>query len=125
MQGDNGDERVDVHPVEERGSESRRPTFNGHPDDRHCRRCRQPIRGRRRNGYCSNRCRLADRREARRRKQLELLATINTAVATIDAAVEKLREAVEVKTKFRSRSEEGQSHPSRRDNECGSQHGGL
>jgi hypothetical protein len=90
MKGNETDERVDVHPAEERALRSRRPASNGHADHPRCRRCGGPVRGRRRNGFCSNRCRLAERREARRRNQLELLATINT-------AVEQLRATVEVK----------------------------
>jgi len=78
----------DLQPPEGRGPESRRRVLIGHPDDGRCRRCDQPIRGRRRNGYCSDRCRLADTRERQRREQLELLNAI-------EAAVQQLRESIQ------------------------------
>lgn len=53
-----------------------------------CRRCGEQIRGRRRNGYCSDRCRLADNRDAQRRKQLELLAVIDAVVQQLRAAIQ-------------------------------------
>jgi hypothetical protein len=74
----------DVHPPKDRGPQTRRQVLERHPDDRLCRRCGGPVRGRRRNGYCSDKCRLAHRREGQRRKQLELLNAI-------DATVQQLR----------------------------------
>lgn len=38
-----------------------------------CRRCGEPIKGRRRNGYCSDRCRMQDRRANERGRVDELL----------------------------------------------------
>jgi predicted nucleic acid-binding Zn ribbon protein len=38
-----------------------------------CRRCGGPINGRRRNGYCSDRCRMRNRREQNRARLAALL----------------------------------------------------
>lgn len=43
-------------------------------------RCRQPVAGRTRNGYCSDRCRVRDVRDLDRRRRLDLLDAINIAV---------------------------------------------
>lgn len=67
----------------EREPESRRRAAK----DLVCRHCGQPVQGRRTNGYCSDRCRMRDRRDEHRRKRLELLDTIS-------AAVEELRGAL-------------------------------
>lgn len=55
--------------------------------ERHCRGCSGPVRGRRRNGYCSDRCRMRAFR-AQRRGQLEQL------VANCERAFVALREAI-------------------------------
>jgi len=38
-----------------------------------CRRCGEPVKGLRRNGYCSDRCRMRDRREREQARIDELL----------------------------------------------------
>ena len=52
-----------------------------------CRHCGGPIRGRRRNGYCSDRCRMRDRRATRPEKLMELLMSVEAAVAELRAAL--------------------------------------
>lgn len=74
----------DLPRIGDRGPQTRRQLVEGHPGDRPCRHCGQPVQGRRRNGYCSDACRLRDRRDQERRRRLELLDTIS-------AAVEELR----------------------------------
>jgi hypothetical protein len=52
-------------------------------DTQSCRRCGSPMRGRRRNGFCSDRCRMAARREGeanRRRQAIDRLKAAVTAV---------------------------------------------
>lgn len=69
----------DLHRSEELCPQSRRQVINGNPETI-CRRCGGPVKGRRRNGYCSDKCRLRNRRQDDRRKRLDLLNTINAAV---------------------------------------------
>lgn len=47
---------------------------------RSCTRCGRAVTGRRRNGYCSDRCRMQDRREERRRERDALLDTVAVTV---------------------------------------------
>jgi hypothetical protein len=68
---------------EKSGSETERRVLEGHPEGPLCQRCGGQVRGRRRNGYCSDRCRMADRREQERRRRLALLDTISAAVAQL------------------------------------------
>ncbi len=51
---------------------------------RSCKRCGEPVRGRRRNGYCSDRCRRRDEREAQRRNRLVLMAALRDLVAAVE-----------------------------------------
>jgi hypothetical protein len=67
------------------GPESRRQACDGHSAHPPCRRCGGAVTGRRRNGYCSDACRLQDRREQDRRRHLELLDTIIRAVEELRA----------------------------------------
>lgn len=57
----------EIQVTEDRGLESRTTGAAGQS----CRRCGAPIKGRRRNGFCSDKCRMKDRRErnAQRRRQ--------------------------------------------------------
>jgi predicted nucleic acid-binding Zn ribbon protein len=80
---DENNNRPDTCPPEIEGLAARTTAFEGQPEKRHCRRCGGPIGGRRRNGYCSDRCRMADRREQERRRGLELLDSINTALTEL------------------------------------------
>ena len=52
---------------------SRSETRTTGSDGQSCRRCGEPIRGRRRNGYCSDRCRMRDRRERERMRVGDLM----------------------------------------------------
>jgi hypothetical protein len=67
-------------PLDENLPESRRQVLERNPEDCRCRRCGKPVNGRRRNGYCSDACRLADGRDKTKRRRLELLDTISRAV---------------------------------------------
>ena len=64
---------VDKTPLETR------TTAPQDPPER-CRRCGRPIEGRRRNGSCSDSCRMAERREREQRRKIELLNRIADAV---------------------------------------------
>ena len=70
----------DVHLTEDVGPETRTTGLEGHAERPPCRRCGQPVEGRRRNGYCSDRCRMADRREDERRRRVGLLDTLGVVV---------------------------------------------
>lgn len=65
-------------------SETRTTGSEGQRGSAPCSSCDQPIRGRRRNGFCSDRCRMAARREDQQRRRREL-------VNAVQAAFEKLR----------------------------------
>jgi len=54
-------------------------------DDRSCQRCDEAIRGLRRNGYCSDACRMADRREQIDRRRRELLSRLKQTINEIAA----------------------------------------
>ena len=48
-----------------------------------CRRCRGPICGRRRNGYCSDRCRMQARRAQRQERRLEVCRAFDEVTAAV------------------------------------------
>jgi hypothetical protein len=81
-----GSERMDAEacgqPAENWGVLGRTTACEGQPQTQ-CRRCGEPIRGRRRNGYCSDRCRMRDHREHEAERRRELLTTIETSVAAL------------------------------------------
>jgi hypothetical protein len=89
---DSNIEGPDVQPNDLRGPETRRRDFGGTPE-RACHRCDGPIKGRRTNGYCSDKCRLRDRRsrEARRRSTLlnRLREVVNELEHELSANVDK------------------------------------
>jgi len=73
--------RIDpeTQPLEFDGLHGRTTARNDHPG-RQCRRCGEPIGGRRRNGYCSDACRMRDRRRRQTARLEHLLDTISTAL---------------------------------------------
>jgi predicted nucleic acid-binding Zn ribbon protein len=84
MKDQNAD-RPETYPAEDFRLEPQTTASESHPQ-RHCRQCKQPIRDRKQN-YCSDACRMRDKRGNDRRKWLELLDTIS-------AAVNELREVL-------------------------------
>ena len=64
----------------DRALQPERQATGGLPERGWCRRCGGGVVGRRRNGYCSDRCRMQDRRSAGQRRRLELLDTISDAL---------------------------------------------
>jgi predicted nucleic acid-binding Zn ribbon protein len=64
----------------EMGLETRTSASQGGSTQSHCLRCGRPIQGRRRNGFCSDRCRMEARRESQQRRRIELLDAIDTAL---------------------------------------------
>jgi hypothetical protein len=81
----NGEERLEGSTNGAGGPQTRATDLEGHSGDRVCRCCGHRIGGRRRNGYCSDRCRMQERRDEARRRRLELLDAI-------EAAVQELRQ---------------------------------
>jgi hypothetical protein len=77
---------LDPYLPDDRRQGPERQAGDGHPE-RRCRRCGEPVQGRRRNGYCGDACRMRDRRAEDERRRLELLDTIS-------AAIEELRREV-------------------------------
>jgi len=67
--------------------ETRTTGSEGYPGEGPCRRCGRPIGGRRRNGYCSDGCRMADRRQAERR-------TVEPLFKDVVRAIDELRRVV-------------------------------
>src|SRR5581483_6137396 len=65
------------------GLVGRMTALQGQSERRRCRRCGGPVGGRRRNGYCSDKCRMQDRRARRHDHINELLSTIEAAVAAL------------------------------------------
>jgi len=49
----------------------------------HCKRCGKPVMGRRRNGYCSNGCRMRDRRAEQTIRVDKLITHIEEAAAAL------------------------------------------
>jgi hypothetical protein len=49
-----------------------------------CNRCGRPIKGRRRNGFCSARCRMAVRRESAAARKREVLGRLKSAVRAVE-----------------------------------------
>jgi hypothetical protein len=64
--------------AETRTSASARPS---------CRQCGGPIAGRRRNGYCTDRCRMRGRRAARSARVRQQLASIELALSDLSRLV--------------------------------------
>lgn len=79
--------RPEAHPLEIEVLETRTTAQRGHPE-RQCRRCGEPVQGRRRNGYCSDACRMRDQRENRAAHLASLLRTIEKSVAALRAELE-------------------------------------
>lgn len=52
-----------------------------------CRQCSGPIRGRRRNGFCSDACRMRNRRADERLRLAQLVVNVELAVAAVRQAV--------------------------------------
>jgi predicted nucleic acid-binding Zn ribbon protein len=67
--------RPDTRPVENRGPQPRTTASEGQS----CERCGKPLTGRKLR-YCSDRCRMQNRREDERRHLLELFNTIIAAL---------------------------------------------
>lgn len=65
----------------------RRPSKDQHESVR-CRHCGEPVHGRRRNGYCSDRCRMAVHRQCQAERVNRLLATIEQTVTALRAELE-------------------------------------
>jgi hypothetical protein len=53
------------------------------PEEQSCRRCGGAIRGRRRNGFCSDKCRIATRRQEDAERRQFLLDRLQAAVSDI------------------------------------------
>jgi hypothetical protein len=64
----------------ERGPETRTTGFDGHS----CTRCGKQIKGRRRNGYCSDKCRMRDARDAEAETRFRIVARLKAAVAEVE-----------------------------------------
>ena len=71
----------DIHLPGDRLPEPERRLPDTHPE--RCRRCGEPTHGRRRNGYCSDACRMAARREKERESLRALLDLAEKALAEI------------------------------------------
>ena len=71
--------------VAENGPETRTTALEGHPGEESCLRCGRTVHGRRRNGYCSDRCRMAVRRAAEANRKRRLLKNLKEAVAAMEA----------------------------------------
>ena len=67
--------QADTHQVEDPTVESRTSAAESHSES--CRRCGQPVKGRRRNGYCSDRCRMAVARDQQRQRLHRYLLDIH------------------------------------------------
>jgi hypothetical protein len=76
--------RPETHPRGDHGPETRTTALNGHRSD-DCLRCGRTVHGRRRNGFCSDRCRMATRREEEANRKGQLLKNLKEAVAAVEA----------------------------------------
>jgi predicted nucleic acid-binding Zn ribbon protein len=77
------EERPSGQRTGESGSESRTTGSEGHS----CRGCGKPIGGRRRNGFCSDRCRMRDRRALNAKRRRMMLSRLKEAVAAIEMEI--------------------------------------
>lgn len=59
-----------------------------HPAQPSCRQCGRPVEGRRRNGFCSDRCRMAVRRKEQAARIDELLTRIEESVTALRGELE-------------------------------------
>ena len=57
---------------------------NASLDRQSCKRCGRPIKGRRRNGFCSDGCRMAVRREVIAARQRKVLDRLKEAVDAVE-----------------------------------------
>jgi predicted nucleic acid-binding Zn ribbon protein len=80
-------EKADALLLGDRSHETRTSASEGHS----CSECGRPIRGRRRNGYCSDRCRMRVSRRANRTRILALLTTLSETVASLEQEMEATR----------------------------------
>ena len=74
----NKDQGLDLEALAIRTSAS-----EAHRDRDRCRRCGEPVRGRRRNGYCGDRCRMKDNRHQRAARLNHLLTSIERLVGAL------------------------------------------
>jgi predicted nucleic acid-binding Zn ribbon protein len=65
----------------EKGGQETRTTGS---EGQSCRYCGGPIAGRRRNGYCSDRCRMKDRRQKQAEGHRQLIADLRAVVDRVD-----------------------------------------
>jgi len=78
------DKVLSIHPVIAPGDVLARTTGSeGHSGNANCRRCGGQIKGQRRNGFCSDRCRMAARREAEVERKREILEGLKNAVNAV------------------------------------------
>src|SRR5437016_4337873 len=82
-----GDRKGLCRPQSESALETRTTGSGNQPDEGSCRRCGGSIKGRRRNGYCSDRCRMQDYRDAERETLTQLFDDIQSLVAELRIAV--------------------------------------
>ncbi len=76
-------EGPDGRPLKDPGPETRTTGLEAPPERRLCRRCGGQVKGRRRNGYCSDRCRMRDRRDVARRELEKHLEQAERALAEL------------------------------------------
>ena len=74
---------LDEEPLETRTTASK-----DQPEHPPCRRCGRPIEGRRRNGYCSDRCRMQDHRQRQAERVNDYLDTIERTVVALRTELE-------------------------------------
>ena len=78
---EDGQGEPDTQPSENRDPETRTTASEGQS----CARCGGPIKGRRRNGFCSDKCRLEVLRERAAKRRRGLLWRFKNAVADLEA----------------------------------------
>ena len=82
--------RPDTYPLEIDRLETLTTASEGHPERGRCRRCGAPVRGRRRD-YCSNACRMRDRRAAQAKR-------VDSLLDSLQASLTALREELAVRS---------------------------
>lgn len=73
----------EAYPLEDLLIQPERQAGDAHPEGPRCRRCGEAVPGRRRNGYCSDRCRMGERRQEQAVRVNELLTTIEESVTAL------------------------------------------
>ena len=88
------DNNPDIKELEDRLIQPERTGFEAPSEGTPCCVCGRPVRGRRRNGYCSDRCRVRNWRDRRDTHVDRLTHRLDEAVSTLAQIVSELKATI-------------------------------